>query len=137
MRVLNGIVRPSSPELDWKTVSGLLSLSCTKSQWKPMPGKWTPQHQVYPNLDFQWMQRYYEFVDAARNEMGKMPVLCDLLVQGLKFYPNKRGKKFEIIPFGKLLNNYCTDYLVAVIESSDSGRTIKNLVLYELKQDVI
>ena len=42
---------------------------------------------------------------------------------------NKREKKLEIIPFGKMLNNYCTDYLVAVIEASDGGRMIRSLVL--------
>ena len=82
------------------------------------------------------MERYFQFVDAAANEMGKMPVLCDILVQGLKLYPNKVGKKLEIIPFGKVLNNYCTDYLVAVVEVSSDGRMIKSLVIYELKQHV-
>ena len=79
------------------------------------------------------MERYFQFVDAAANEMGKMPVLCDVFVQGLKLYPNKVGTKLEIIPFGKVLNNYCTDYLVAVVEVSSDCRMIKSLVLYELK----
>ena len=51
-------------------------------------------------------------------------------------YPNKVGKKWEIIPFGKVLNNYCTDYLVAVVEVSSDVRMIRSLVLYELKQHV-
>lgn len=87
-------------------------------------------------MDMGWMERHFQFVDAAANEMGEMPVLCDILVQGLKLYPNKVGKKLEIIPFGKVLNNYCTDYLVAVVEVSSDGRMIRNLVLYELKQHV-
>ena len=83
-----------------------------------------------------WLARYFQFVDAAVNEMGKMPVLCNILVQGLKLYPTKVGKKLEIIPFGKVLNNYCTDYLVAVVDISSDGRVIRSLVLYELKQHV-
>ena len=82
------------------------------------------------------MERYFKFVDAAANEMGKMPVLCDMLVQGLELYPKKVGKKLEIIPFGKVLNNYCTDYLVAAVEVSSDGKRILSLILYELKQDV-
>ena len=30
-----GDLRPNSPELNWKTVSGLLSLACSQSQWSP------------------------------------------------------------------------------------------------------
>lgn len=82
------------------------------------------------------MERYFRFVDAAANEMGKMPVLCDMLVQGLELYPKKAGKKLEIIPFGKVLNNYCTDYLVAAVEVSSDGKRISSLILYELKQHV-
>lgn len=137
MRVLKGIVHPSSPDLNWKTVSGLLSLACTQSQWSPMPGKWKSRGLQYPRLDLTWMERYYQFVDAATNKMGKIPVLCDILVQGLSLYPNSpRGKKLEIIPCGKLLNSFCTDDLVAVSEIADGGRLVKSLVLYELKKTV-
>lgn len=108
LQMLKGIsVQPSSPELKWKTITGLL------------------RSQVYPHLDMMWLDRYFQFVDAAANEMRKMPVLCDILVQGLKLYPTLKGKKLEIIPFRKDLNNYCKDYLVAVADISSDGKVIK------------
>ena len=91
LRVLKGIVRPSSPELNWKTVAGLLALSYTLAQWKPMQGKLKSDHWEFPHLDMMWLARYFQFVDAAVNEMGILPVLCDILVQGLKLYPTKVG----------------------------------------------
>ena len=33
---------------------------------------------IYSEIDTSWLQRYFEFVDAAANEMGKMPTLCDI-----------------------------------------------------------
>ena len=40
-------------------------------------------------------------MDAAANEMGKMPTLCGIIVQALKSYPRLVvGKKLEVISFG-------------------------------------
>ena len=48
-----------------------------------------------------WLQRYFEFVDAAANKMGKMNTLCDIIVQAPKSYPQLVvGKKLEVISFG-------------------------------------
>ena len=56
---------------------------------------------IYSEIDMSWLQRYFEFVDAAANEMGKMPTLCEIIVQALKSYPQLVvGKKLEVISFG-------------------------------------
>ena len=56
--------------------------------------------------------------------MGKMPVLLELLVGGLQIYPRKRGKEIRVVPFGKVVNNYCTDYLLATIEMSADHKVV-------------
>ena len=73
--------------------------------------------------------------------MGKMPVLCDMLIQGLASYKRiyKSSHTFRILPLARVLKEYQTDYLVGVMECSADGhgpRKTRSLILCELKKSV-
>lgn len=134
-RVLKCVVPPSSEKLSWDTVSGLLSIVCPQSSWKPNQLNWKYSGKSAHDLSLfiNSQKLYYQFVDAHQNEMGKMPVLCDLLIQAVHLYPRKRSNVFQIFPLGKVLGGYCTDYLVAIVELGETGKVVQNLILFELK----
>ena len=134
------MIRPSSPELTWETVAALLSLNCTQVEWKPTPAKWKPKGAAY-DFNIDWMGEYFCYVDSSLNEMGKMPVLCDMLIQGLASYKRlyRSSHTFRILPLARVLKEYQTDYLVGVMECSADGhgpRETRSLILYELAYHV-
>ena len=61
-------------------------------------------------------------VETTESEAGKMPILCDLLMTGIFVYKKvyKSSQEFRIVPVGKVLNEYRTDYLVGVLEVGNS-----------------
>lgn len=136
--MLKGLIQPSSPELTWETVAALLSVNCTQAEWKPTPAKWKPKGTAY-DFSIDWMGEYFCYVDSSLNEMGKMPVLCDMLIQGLASYKKmyRSSHTFRILPVARVLKEYRTNYLVGVAECSAGGpRKIRSLILYELKPSV-
>ena len=99
--------------------------------WKPPTCQFKSAKSVY-DFDLNWMTEYFALVETSESEAGKMPVLCDILMKSITLYKKlyKSSHVFRIIPVGKSLNDYRTDYLVGVIEAS---RQVRMLVLFELK----
>ena len=90
-----------------------ISRSAVSTAWSDMDGEVLPICRCSDELDGQNARPVWHF--SARTLVSP------------------RGKRLEIIPCGKLLNSFCTDYLVAVSEIAEGGRLV---VLYELKKTV-
>ena len=119
--MLKGVIQPSSPELTWEIVAALLSVNCTQAEWKPTLAKWKPKGTAY-DFSIDWIEEYFGYVDSSLNEMGKMPVLCDMLIQGLALYKKiyRSSHTFRILPMVRVLKEYRTDYLVGPLGTSCS-----------------
>ena len=89
---------PSSKLLDWKVVSVLLALRCDQLNWNPQQQNFRPKGTAY-DVSTDWLLQYFDIVEASENEMGKMPILCDLLMKGISTYKKTFKKKSPIQNF--------------------------------------
>ena len=104
LRVFKGMVRSSSPALDWSVVANLLSLQCSQPQWKPSGSSFRSKDEKY-SIDINWLVQYYKFVESSENEAGKVSVLCDILIKGVHLFKELYHFRYNlhIIPVGKVL----------------------------------
>ena len=115
VRVFKCAMAPSSSELSWETVAGLLRIKSSQANWnpilKPSPTRTARSCEL---SSFCMLKMYTEYVEEMNDEAGKLPQLSNLLVDALHTYSRKG---FCIIPLMEG-QEYKSDYIVAVVEVS-------------------
>ena len=111
---------PSSNELTWDTIAGLMGLKIAQNNWKPNSKVTTARSEViqFPSLD--GFKLHAMYVEEMYDEAGKLPLLSMLLVDSVHMYPRKRNQKFMVIPQARLMQGreYKTDYSIVVMSEN-------------------
>lgn len=116
--VLKCRIPPSSSELCWGTVAGLLGLSVRQMSWNPPSVSWSePRTPLVSSGCFSTLQAHYKFHDEHYDEAGKLPLASILLSGALLTYPNPRNRRFYLLPQYRVMgSDYKCDYAITVAE---------------------
>ena len=119
VRVLKCAVAPSSSELSWETITGLLRIKSSQVNWKPLvkpsPSTTTMNPKLGALPSFSMLKMYTQYVEENNDEAGKLPPLSSLLVDALHTYARKG---FCIVTQPRLLDGYeyKSDYVIAIVK---------------------
>ena len=115
--VLKCAVAPSSSELSWETITGLLRIKSSQVNWKPLvkPSTTTMNPKLGELPSFSMLKMYTQYVEENNDEAGKLPPLSSLLVDALHTYARKG---FCIVTQPRLLDGYeyKSAYVIAIVE---------------------
>lgn len=106
---------PSSKELSWDVLAGLLGTTIAQNMWKPTKRSKQPSGYCTTITCFDNLMLHTEYVDEMYDVSSKLPLLSMLLVDALRSYPSKNS---IILPQARLIKGieYRTDYAVCLAE---------------------